>query len=165
MALQARIAQHGLAEVVRLLPPEPHQALVHRLARASVFALPCRIASDGDRDGIPNVVLEAMAMALPVVSTPVSGIPEVLQHEQNGLLVPADDAGALAHAIGRLLDDEALRARLGAAARLSVQARFAWPVAARELQHAMARTHATPDAAAREGGVPTETPLEEAGQR
>jgi len=89
-----------------------------------VFALPCQVASDGDRDGIPNVLLEAMAMELAVVSTSVSGIPEVIQNGINGLLVKPGDAAALATAIGCLLDDAALRRRLGEAGRHTVATMF-----------------------------------------
>src|SRR5207253_7366968 len=91
---------------------------------ASVFALPCQVASDGDRDGIPNVLLEAMAMELAVVSTSVSGIPEVIQNGINGLLVPPGDAAALATAIGGVVDDPALRRRLGEAGRHTVATMF-----------------------------------------
>ena len=91
---------------------------------ADLFVAPSEIAADGDRDGIPNVLLEAMATALPVVTTPVSGIPEVVRDGENGLLVPPADAAALAAAIERLAGSAALRERLGAAARRAVIAQF-----------------------------------------
>jgi glycosyltransferase involved in cell wall biosynthesis len=69
------------------------------LCAGRLFVQPSRITADGDRDGIPNVLLEAMAMGLPVVATRVSGIPEVVRHHHNGLLVEPDDAAALADAI------------------------------------------------------------------
>ena len=84
---------------------------------AALFVLPSVTAHDGDRDGIPNVILEAMAMGLPVVSTRQSGIPEAVQDGRTGLLVPPRDARALADALAALLLDVDLRTRLGAAGR------------------------------------------------
>jgi glycosyltransferase involved in cell wall biosynthesis len=88
--------------------------------RATVFALPCLVMDNGDRDGIPNVLVEAMAMKLPVVSTNISGIPELVQSGVNGLLVPSKDEARLAEAIASLLDNPGLRRRLGEAARARV---------------------------------------------
>jgi glycosyltransferase involved in cell wall biosynthesis len=78
------------------------------------------VADDGDRDGIPNVLVEAMAMGLPVVSTDISGIPELIEHRANGLLVPQKNSGALAAAIEELLNNPELRRQLGRAARVTV---------------------------------------------
>ena len=66
---------------------------------ASAFCLPCRVMDDGDRDGIPNVLAEAMACGVPVVTTPISGIPELIEDGVNGLLVPCDVPEALADAL------------------------------------------------------------------
>ena len=81
-------------------------------ARASAFALPCRVDEDGDRDGLPTVLGEAMARGLPVVSTDLVGIPELVRHEETGLLVPPDDVPALAAALHRLREDDVLANRL-----------------------------------------------------
>src|SRR5205814_1859055 len=110
--LAGLISRHGLNDAVELAGKMTQDELIDLYRSASVFALPCQVASDGDRDGIPNVLLEAMAMELAVVSTSVSGIPEVIQNGINGLLVPPGDAAALATAIGCLVDDPALRSRL-----------------------------------------------------
>jgi glycosyltransferase involved in cell wall biosynthesis len=103
--------------------------------RATVFALACQIVDSGDRDGIPNVLAEAMAMELPVVSTDISGIPELVEHRVNGLLVPQKDAAALAAAIAELLNDIALHARLGQAAREKVCRIFDAQVNVQALYH------------------------------
>jgi glycosyltransferase involved in cell wall biosynthesis len=92
--------------------------------RATVFALPCQVLDDGDRDGIPNVLVEAMAMELPVISTDISGIAELIENRANGLLVSQKDARALAAAVEELLVDADLRLRLGKAARTTVGRKF-----------------------------------------
>ena len=131
--LAARVSRHGLSDAVTIRGPITQAALVEEYRNASVFCLPCRIAGDGDRDGIPNVLMEAMACGLPVVTTPVSGIPELLEHGINGLFVPPDDAPATAAALLRLHDDAPLAARLSAAASAQVRARFCGDRMATEL--------------------------------
>lgn len=101
-----------------------HADLIERYRAATVFAAPCEVAADGDRDGIPNVLLEAMAVQLPVVTTPVSGIPEVICDGENGLLVAPAEEFALADALEKLIRDPLLCARLGAAARRTVVTDF-----------------------------------------
>jgi glycosyltransferase involved in cell wall biosynthesis len=115
-ALSQLIASSGLSEQVTLDPPEPHAQLRQSYAEADIFVLPCRIDDSGDRDGIPNVLAEAMATGLAVISTNVSGIPEIVRNGSNGLLVAPDDAAALADAIAQLVTDQGLRAQLGDAA-------------------------------------------------
>jgi glycosyltransferase involved in cell wall biosynthesis len=90
----------------------------------TVFALPCLVVGNGDRDGIPNVLVEAMAMEMPVISTDISGIPELIEHGVDGLMVPEKSAEAMADAIESLLLDAALRRRLGRAARAKVCRHF-----------------------------------------
>ena len=92
---------------------------------ADLFVLPCRIAADGDRDGLPNVLMEAMSCGLAVLSTRVSGIPELIDDGVNGRLTPPGDADALATALGELIAHEDLRARLGAAGEARLRADFA----------------------------------------
>jgi glycosyltransferase involved in cell wall biosynthesis len=101
---------------------------------AAVAVLPCVVAESGDRDGIPNVLVEAMAMGVPVVSTPVSSIPELIAPEVNGLLVPPQDAGALAGALERLFEDEDLRRRLACAGQSTIAERFDLTVNAARLR-------------------------------
>ncbi len=92
--------------------------------RADIFALACRIAGDGDRDGLPNVLMEAASQKLACVSTTVSGVPELLADDQNGLLIPPEDPLALAKALERLIREPALRKRLGEAAERRVRDHF-----------------------------------------
>ena len=93
------------------------------LAQADVFCLPCTVAPDGDVDGIPVSLMEAMATGCPVVSTDVSGIPELLDG-QAGLVVPPDDSAALAAALGRLWDEPELAASLSVQGRARIEAEF-----------------------------------------
>jgi len=95
------------------------------LARIDIFCLPARIAADGDRDGLPNVILEAMAAGCAVVATDVAAVGEALEDQRTGLLVPVSDPDALARAIAELARDPRRRASMGAAAREMVQERFA----------------------------------------
>jgi glycosyltransferase involved in cell wall biosynthesis len=118
------IHRHGLQQVVQLVGKMTHEDLIHLYREATVFTLPCQVARDGDRDGIPNVLLEAMAMELAVVSTNVCGIPEVIQDGINGLLVRPADPTALAACVARVLTDKSLRRRLGGAARHTVATMF-----------------------------------------
>ncbi|MFO1350628.1 MAG: glycosyltransferase [Gammaproteobacteria bacterium] len=119
-----RIAELRLADRVSLQGATTQEKLREIYGRCTVFALPCNIVENGDRDGIPNVLAEAMAMGLAVVSTRVSGIPEIVNDSSNGLLVPPQDPVALADALATLLADAALRRRLGAAARETICAVF-----------------------------------------
>ncbi len=111
--LRAQIHAAGLQKCVHLVGPLPQDAIVARYRQATLCALPCIVAGDGNRDALPTVLLEALACRLPVVSTTVTGIPEIVVDGETGLLVPPGDAAVLAAAIGRLLDDPVLRARLG----------------------------------------------------
>jgi glycosyltransferase involved in cell wall biosynthesis len=122
-ALRAQIAALGLADRVQLHGPVAQDRLREIYRGASVFALPCRVMEDGDRDGFPNVLAEAMAMGVPVVSTPISGIPEMIEDGVHGLLVQGG-AESLADAIARVLTDAGLHARLATAARERICERF-----------------------------------------
>ena len=123
-ALRRHIAEVGLDERIELLGARPQDEVIELYRTATVFALPCVVLDNGDRDGIPNVLVEAMRLGLPVVSTAVSGIPELVVDEETGLLVPPRDTGALESALARLLDDAELRARLAAGAAHRVAHEF-----------------------------------------
>jgi glycosyltransferase involved in cell wall biosynthesis len=122
--VRSLVAQHGLEDCVHLAGPQTPAQLLAEYRRASVMSLACRVGDDGDRDGIPNVLVEAMAAGTPVVSTTVSGIPELVEDGVTGLLVPPDDPRALAAAWRRVADDAALAARLSAAGPAVVAERF-----------------------------------------
>ncbi|MEJ2166674.1 MAG: glycosyltransferase [Desulfobacterales bacterium] len=110
----------GLASVAQLLGTRPHDVVLDHYQNADLFVLGCEIAADGDRDGIPNVLMESMAMGVPVVVTDISGIPELVENEKTGLLVPPGDPAQLAEAMLRMLTDEQLRSRVAAAGRQRV---------------------------------------------
>ena len=122
--LDRRIISAGLADCVELTGRQSQAQLLDRYRAASVFALPCVIAADGDHDGLPNVLLEAAACGVPVTSTDVGGVPELIRDGETGLIVPQRDAQATAEAIRELLNDEPLRRRLSDGARREVEQRF-----------------------------------------
>jgi len=123
-ALRQQVTDRGLAGWVALHGPRPQREIVADIQRAAVFAAPCVIGEDGNRDGLPTVLLEAMALGTPCISTDVTGIPEVLQHDVTGLMVAQRDAAGLADAIVRLFDDVSLRRRLAQAARAFIEENF-----------------------------------------
>jgi len=123
-ALEAQIVERGLEQHVSLPGAMRQQEIATLVERAAVFALPCVVAADGDVDALPTVILEAMALGTPVVSTAISGIPEMVEHERSGLLVGERDTRALAAALTRLLDDHGERARFSQAGRAIARERF-----------------------------------------
>lgn len=124
--LQQEIDRLGLGARVRLLGRRNASEVRGHLSEAHVFALACADRRDiGEHlDGIPVSLMEAMAAGLPVISTRVSGIPELIEDGASGLLVPEKDEGALAQAIERLFDDESLARSLAAGARRRIEASF-----------------------------------------
>jgi colanic acid/amylovoran biosynthesis glycosyltransferase len=122
--LRELVSTLGLEQDVELAGALPREQLVELFSRASVLAAPCVIGSDGNRDGLPTVVTEAMALKVPVVATPVTGIPELVVDGRTGLLVAERDAKALAAAIRRLLEDPTTAGRLAEAGRERVERNF-----------------------------------------
>jgi glycosyltransferase involved in cell wall biosynthesis len=120
-ALRARISELGLGDRIRLEGQMSQAELLEEYRRASAFCLPCRVLDNGDRDGIPNVLAEAMACGAPVVTTPISGIPEIVRDGVNGLFVQPDDPESLAAAVMRLREDRALASRISEEAAATVQ--------------------------------------------
>jgi len=123
-ALENQVMQLGLSDRVKLLGVQTYDMVCLAYQRASIFALPCVVTADGDRDGLPNVLLEAMGSGVPVVSTPVSGIPELIESEHDGLLVPPNNPARLADALDRLLTQPELSERLARAAQAKIEAHF-----------------------------------------
>jgi colanic acid/amylovoran biosynthesis glycosyltransferase len=122
--LEAQIAAAGLAGRVELVPALTQDEVLGLIGSATAFALPCVIGADGDRDGLPTVLLEAMALGTPAVSTTVPGIPEMIEDRVSGLLVGQRDPAALARALDCLLASAALRERLAARALDTMHERF-----------------------------------------
>ncbi|MEP6462640.1 MAG: glycosyltransferase family 4 protein [Frankiaceae bacterium] len=132
-SLTERAGQLGLSTIVTFAGVRSREELLPLLQRADVFALTPYVTADGDRDGIPNVIVEAMACALPVVATSEAGVPEIVVDGLNGLLADPRDASGVADRLAAVADDAALRARLGAEARRTVLAGFDARDRAREL--------------------------------
>jgi colanic acid/amylovoran biosynthesis glycosyltransferase len=123
-AIRRQISELGLDDDIRILGGLPRGEVARHLAGADAAVLASHPTRQGRREGIPVALMEAMATGLPVVATAISGIPELVEDNVSGLLVPSGDAERLADALERLATDPALRARLGAAARLKVMQEF-----------------------------------------
>jgi len=111
--LRAQIEQLDLQNRVALSGAKPQREVRRRFASASVFVLPSVVDSAGGIDNLPTVIMEAMATALPVISTDIGGIPEMVVENETGFLVQPGDTGALARAIEKVIDDRQLAQRLG----------------------------------------------------
>jgi len=122
--LEGAVRAAGLGDRVRLTGPVTHAELPGHYAAADIVVVPSVVDRNGDRDGLPNVVLEAMASGRPVVASDVAAIGTAVAHRRSGLLVPPGDPDALAAALTELADAPRLRAALGAAARRRVERDF-----------------------------------------
>lgn len=112
-ALKALAEDLSLSKKISFLGAQDQSRVLQAYRESDLFVLPCRIAANGDRDGLPNVIVEAQSQRLPVISTPISGIPELIVDGRNGRLVPPDDSVTLARAIVELGRDPELRAEMG----------------------------------------------------
>lgn len=128
----------GVADRIHFAGAQPPDVVRDWMSTATLFALPSEVAADGNRDGIPVVLMEAMASGCPVISTRVSGIPELIEDQRHGVLVEERDPVALADAIQHLLADPDLRRRLAADARVRVEQAFDARKEATRLQGYMA---------------------------
>jgi glycosyltransferase involved in cell wall biosynthesis len=122
--LERAVGLTGLADRVELSETVTHRELPSAYADAHTVIVPSVEDATGDRDGLPNVVLEAMASGRPVVASAIAAIPSAIEDGRSGLLVPPGDPAALAGAVARVASDGALRERMGAAGRLVVERRF-----------------------------------------
>ena len=123
-ALEQSISRHRLPHRVTLAGAMAQTVVVAALGRAELFALPCIVGEDGDRDGLPTVILEAMALGTPVVSTRLAGIPEMVLQRRTGLLVNQGAVAELAEAMAQLLGSAELRATLSRNALAHMRQRF-----------------------------------------
>lgn len=123
-ALRTLAGELGIGSRCTFKGSMDQKGVLEEYRAADLFALACRITDDGDRDGLPNVLVEAASQRLAVVSTTISAIPELFADGKTGLLVPPDDVPALADALARAIRDPVLRQRLGQAAEARVRADF-----------------------------------------
>ncbi len=123
-ALRARAAQHPRRADITFVGPLPNPAVRREMSNADLFVLPCRVDPDGDRDGIPVVLMEAMAAGTAVISGDLPSIRELVHHDRCGLLCPPGDVPALAASLQRLLASSAERLRLADAARAQADGEF-----------------------------------------
>ena len=131
--LRAQIEESGLQELVQLPGAKPQHELRERLAGASAFALPSVPEAQGGMDNLPTVIMEAMATGLPVVSTRIGGIPEMVIDNETGFLVEPNDIVTLAGAIEKVTNDRSLGQRLGRAGYERAQRLFSIEKNVREL--------------------------------
>lgn len=124
--LRAHAKRLGISDRVRWHGAVAHDEVLSAYRMADLFVLPCRIADDGDRDGLPNVLMEAQSQKLPCISTRISGIPELIQHEVTGLLVEQQDVAGLSTALHRLATDPELRSKLGNAGYRRIREEFSF---------------------------------------
>ncbi len=132
--LWAQITSAGLEGQVRLTGPQTQAQVALRLANATIFVLPCTREADGGMDNLPTVIMEAMAAGLPVISTPLAGVPEMVEPEVNGELVPERDPTAICAAMERLISDPARARRLGDRGRQVAREKFSIEASALQLQ-------------------------------
>ncbi len=122
--LEAKRQELGLTDVVSLAGPKTQAEVLPYLKRATLLALPCTVDADGNQDALPTVLLEALGTGCPVVSTTVSGIPEIVDDGKNGLLVPPNDPSALAEAIEKVLTSPERATRLAWEGRKKAEEKF-----------------------------------------
>jgi glycosyltransferase involved in cell wall biosynthesis len=118
------IKEKKLKHNVKLLGPHSQNEVLQRYHEAHAYVLPCVVGSDGNRDGLPVSIVEALACGIPVITTPMTGNPEVVQTDRNGVLVPFNNPSTLADAMRRLMEDDGYYKRLKMNARASVQKKF-----------------------------------------
>ncbi|HVR67401.1 MAG TPA: glycosyltransferase family 4 protein [Verrucomicrobiae bacterium] len=122
--LKARAQQLGLSDRIEWRGAQPQEKVLDLYRQADLFVLASRIADDGDRDGLPNVLMEAQSQGVAVLATRLSGIPELIDDGATGMLVEAGDSGALARGLETLIRQPALRQRLGEAGYRRIRAQF-----------------------------------------
>ena len=131
--LERRVESLGLSSRVTFAGQRRRDEVLERLAATDVLVTPSVPTADGKREGLPVVLIEALAAGVPAVASDLSGIPELVETDVTGILVPPGDAGAIADALERLARDPDLRSRLAAGGRARVAAEFDLDTNARRL--------------------------------
>lgn len=131
--LQALADSLGITQRIRWEGAQAQEVVLENYRQSDIFALACRVAKDGDRDGLPNVLVEASSQALVCVSTEVAGVLELLGNEKNGLIVELENPQAFSEALQRLIRDPGLRLKLGEAAQRLVRQKFDYRNSVRQL--------------------------------
>lgn len=122
--LEARIKALGIEDMITLVGPMPQSDVIGMMRQANMVVAPCIISEEGDRDGLPTVLLESMALGTPVISTQVAGIPELVKDRETGLCVAPQNPQALAEGIKRLLNDQDLCRTLSKNARALIEREY-----------------------------------------
>jgi glycosyltransferase involved in cell wall biosynthesis len=146
--LQRQAAELGIADRIDWLGPQDQAEVLNQYRRADIFVLPCRVSADGDRDGLPNVLVEAQSQGLVCISTSISGVPELITDGVNGQLVHPDRPAALAAAIARLARDPQLRDAMGRAGAAKVRKSFDHRVGIAALHRLFETEHTGPNSSA-----------------
>jgi colanic acid/amylovoran biosynthesis glycosyltransferase len=137
--LATQIARLDLGNCVHLLGPRSQAEVRRLLATTQLFVLACQPDSEGGSDNLPTVIAEAMLAGVPVISTPLAGVPEMIADGQDGVLVPVRDVAKLAATLADLLADPVRALAMAARGRASANARFAIEQTTRELKHLLVR--------------------------
>ncbi len=123
-ALIEQASELGISDRCEFLGALPQSDVLSAYGKSDVFILPSRIDTSGDRDGLPNVIVEAQSQQLPVISTNISGIPELITDGENGILIEPDDIQALSDAIAQLITHPSIRQAMGKAGDKKVRTQF-----------------------------------------
>jgi len=137
--LTRRAESVGVAALVRFLGDQTQDRVGEYFAAADVICAPSVRDDSGNVDGLPNVVLEAMASATPLITTAAGGIAAVVEHRRTGVIVPERDAAAIASAMRNLVENPELAHEIGAAARAAVERSFGWNRVAERFEFAYGR--------------------------
>lgn len=124
---------------IHITGPKSEEEIIELMGRASVFALPCVDEAGGGKDNLPTVIMEAMAASVPVVSTPVAGVPEMVVDGSTGFLVPPHDVAGLADRLGELIEDPAKAREMGARGRSLCEEKFATERTTKHLREVLSR--------------------------
>ena len=137
--LEELIRAYRLSGQVRLTGSKPQTEIVDLLARSSLFVFPAIHDSSGDSDNLPTVLVEAMASSLPIIATGIAGIPEIVRHNENGILIQEKDSAQLANAIRLLADNRELLEKYGQMSQTIAAEKFALPNTVSQLKSLFAR--------------------------